>query len=100
MTKRISPDVLKEYLDDYCIKTNYNTKVNPNTITGKNGEVDEMHIHIGHSQLNIGFDYSFLLASTCNEAGNEDGDEETCNLMACNRKDPPALSETKRTYYI
>ena len=98
MTKRISPDVLKEYLDDYCIKSNYNSKVNPNTIPGNrnvDGEVDEMQIHIGHSQLNIGFDYSFLLASSGEEARNGDGDEETCHLMACNRKNRSALNETK-----
>ena len=70
LTKRISPDVLNEYLDNYCIISNYNTKIDPNTITNKNnedGEGDEMQIHIQHSQLNIKFDYSFLLSSSGEE---------------------------------
>ena len=98
LTKRISPDVLNEYLDNYCIISNYNTKIDPNTITNKNnedGEGDEMQIHIQHSQLNIKFDYSFLLSSSGEEGEIEDGDEESCHLMACNRKHRSALNETK-----
>ena len=98
LTKRISPDVLKEYLDNYCVISNYNTKIDPNTITSKNnedGEGDEMQINIRHSQLNIKFDYSFLLSSSGEEREIEDGDEESCHLMACNRKHRSALNETK-----
>ena len=98
LTKRISPGVLKEYLDNYCIISNYNTKIDPNTITSRNnedGEGDEMQINIRHSQLNIKFDYSFLLSSSEEERETEDGDEESCHLMACNRKPRSALNETK-----
>ena len=98
LTKRISPDVLKEYLDNYCVISNYNTKIDPNTITSKNhedGEGDELQINIRHSQLNIQFDYSFLLSSSGEEREIEEGDEESCHLMACNRKHRSALNETK-----
>ena len=96
LTKRISPEVLEEYLDEYCIKSNYNSNINPNTIMGKNNdEVDETNIHIGHHQLKFSFDYSFLLASSGEEWVDKDGDEESCHLMACNRKNRSALNETK-----
>ena len=45
--RRISPKTLEEFLDNHCLKSNFNTTEND--------------IHIEHSDLEITFDYSFLV---------------------------------------
>ena len=51
----ISPETLEEFLDSHCIKSNFHKKFEEGNL--------ERDIHIGHSELEITFDYSFLARS-------------------------------------
>ena len=54
--RSISPDTLEEFLNNDCLKTNFQKKLEETAI--------EKDIHIGHSELEITFDYSFLKPSS------------------------------------
>ena len=85
LLKKISPEILKEFLDDHCLLTNYNDK-RPNDNTDDNyNNIDE------YSQLEITFDYSFLLP---NDDLEHPQDEESCPLT-CASEGNDALYESK-----
>ena len=85
LLKKISPEILKEFLDDHCLQTNYNDK-RPNDNTDDNhNNIDE------YSQLEITFDYSFLLSK---EGLEHPQDEESCPLT-CASEGNDALYESK-----
>ena len=85
LLKKISPEVLKEFLDDHCLLTNYNERKPPENTDDNYNNID------AYSQLEITFDYSFLVSN----GDLADGwDEESCALT-CSSKGTEGSYETK-----
>ena len=91
LVQNISPETLKEFLDGHCIQSNYNANArgNSNSIH----EDNDTCIHIEQPQLEVTYDYSFLI-STTNASLENDGDKESSPLM-CSTGNRKGLYETK-----
>ena len=72
--RSISPETLEEFLDSHCLKSNFNKKFEEENL--------ERDIHIGHSELEITFDYSFLTRST-DEYEESRGDRTSKTYLCC-----------------